>query len=281
MKELCRIIGREQPLDQFHRNLNRAAAEDPAIEAFGCCLVTCADERQGQTRSSFDREVAAPLISDAANPRDRVFSISNLGARYETGALRLVDEHFTRLSPGPRRLVVEIASHVGRAGKDGGFEYGLVERFGRKSTCCGVLTALLAPPATAAATAARHSWLDEVDSTFGPERLAALREIDGPTRLVAAAVIHAALQAEAAVSDLLQGPLAALVDVLLVAGVSINQQSADGFLPVACHHLRAGEGGAPLVAGYSLGTTPQELSIDASAAGIVVDNEQAMAVTTR
>ncbi len=279
MKELYRTIGREQPLDQFHRNLKRAAAEDHAIEAFGCCLVTCADERQGQTRSSFDREVATPLISDAANPRDQVFSISNLGARYETGALRLLDEHFTRLSPGPRRLVVEIASHVGRAGRAGDFEYGLVERFGRKSTCCGVLTTLLAP--TAAATAGRHSWLDEVDSTFGPERLAALREIDGPTRLVAAAVIHAALQAEAAVSDLLRSPLPASVDVLLVAGVSINQRSADGFLPVACQHLTVGEGAAPTVAGYSLGTTPQELSIDASAAGIAVDNGQAMAVTPR
>jgi hypothetical protein len=279
MNELCRTIGREQPLDQFHRTLKRAAAEDHATEAFGCGLVTCADERQGQTRSSFDREVAAPLISDAANPRDRVFSISNLGGRYETGALRLLDEHFTRLSPGPRRLVVEIASHVGRAGQDGDFEYGLVERFGRKSTCCGVLAALLAPIATA--PAGRHSWLDEVGSTFGPERLAALREVDGPTRLVAAAVIHAALQAEAAVSDLLQSPLAAPVDVLLVAGVSINQQSADGFLPVACHHLTAGEGAAPLVAGYSLGTTPQQLSIDTSAAGIVVDNGQPIALTPR
>ncbi|HEY5665957.1 MAG TPA: hypothetical protein VIV64_04485 [Gammaproteobacteria bacterium] len=279
MKELCRTIGREQPLDQFHWILKQAAVEDPAIETFGCGLVTCADERQGQTRSSFDREVATPLIPDAANPRDHVFSISNLGGRYENGALRLLDEHFTRLSPGPRRLVVEIASHVGRVEQDGNVEYGSVERFGRKSTCCGALTALLAPLATV--PVARHSWLDEVDSSFGPERLAALREIDGPTRLVAAAVIHAALQAEAAVSDLLQSPLAAPVDVLLVAGVSINRQSADGFLPVACHHLTAGEGAAQLVAGYSLGTTPRALSIDTSAAGVVVDSGQAMAVTPR
>lgn len=279
MNELRRVIGREQPLDQFHLSLRRAATKDPAIRTFGCCLVTCADERQGQTRSSFDREVATSLISDATNPRDRVFSVSNLGARYEAGTLPLLDDHYTRKTAGPKLLVVEIASHVGRVKLEEGFDYGFIERFGRRSTCCGALTTLLKPQETPPRV--QPSWLDEVTSNFGPARLAALRDLDEPARLVAAAVVHAALQAESAVSDLLHHSLAASTDVLLAAGVSVNQQWADGFLPVAYYHLKTGDGAAQIVSGYSLRTTPQALKIEVAAPRVVVEGGQAMEAASR
>lgn len=275
MEVLRQIIGTEQPLDQFHLLLRRAVGQVPGVSAYGSCLVTCSDELQGLTRSGFERDVATPLISDAVNSRDRVFSVSNLCGRLEPGAFSLVDDHFTRASGrGPKLLVIEIASHVGRIKQGTTHLYGAVERFGRQSPCCGALTSLLDPPDITSAV--RHPWFEQLNSFFGPVRLAALREIEDSTRMVAAAIVHAALQAESAVSDVFQHPPATPTDVLLVAGVAVNQQWANGFLPVAYHHLRAAEGVTEILAGYSLRTTPEALRIDVSHARIRIQGGQPM-----
>jgi hypothetical protein len=122
----------------------------------------------------------------------------------------------------------------------------------------------------------RHPWFEQLNSFFGPVRLSTLRSLRDQTRLVAAAIVHAALQAESAVSDVLQNPPLQPTDILLVAGVSVNQQWADGFLPVAYHHLAASEGVARIVSGYSLRTTPEALKIDVSAPRIAIESGEAM-----
>ena len=278
MELLRKIIGKEQSLDQFHLLLRRAAGQVPGVSAYGSCLVTCSDELQGLTRSGFERDVATPLISDAVNSRDRVFSVSNLCGRLEPGAFSLVDDHFTRASGrGPKLLVIEIASHVGRIKQGKTYIYGAVDRFGRRSPCCGALTGLLEPPNTTGTV--RHPWFEQLNSFFGPVRLAALRDIKDSTRMVAAAIVHAALQAESAVSEVFQNPPATPTDVLLVAGVAVNQQWANGFLPVAYHHLRAAEGETEILAGYSLRTTPEALKIDVSHARIAIKSGKAMEQT--
>jgi hypothetical protein len=272
---LRRVIGKELPLDQFHLLVRRTAGGLPGIASFGTGLVTCSDERLGLTRSSFDRDVATPLIADVTNSRDRVFSVSNMCGRLEPGAFSLIDDHFSRAQArGPKLLVMEIASHVGRIKQDQTHVYGQIERFGRLSPCCGALTALLAAPEST--TTVRHPWFEQLNSFFGPVRLAALREIRDSTRMVAAAIVHAALQAESAVSDILQHPTADATEVLLIAGVAVNQQWADGYLPVAYFHLRSGSGVIRLVSGYSLRTTPESLKIDVSAARIHVEGGHAM-----
>jgi hypothetical protein len=275
VEALRQIIGREQPLDQFHLLLRRAAGQVPGISVYGSCLVTCSDELLGMTRTSFEREVATPLISDVVNSSDRVFALSNLGARLEPGALSLVDEHFTRASArGPKMLVIEIASHVGRLKHGIAHDYGSVERFGRKSSCCGALASLFDPPDSAGAV--HHPWFEQLNASFGPVRLAALRKFDDSARLIAAAVIHAALQAESAVAEIFEHPPTTPTEVLLVAGVAVNQQWASGFLPVAYHHLRADVGSVEILAGYSLRTTPEALEIDVAHARMGVEGGQAM-----
>jgi hypothetical protein len=270
---LRRIIGREQPLDQFHLILRRAAVSVPSSSLYGSCLVTCSDERLGLTRAGFERDVATPLISDAS-ARDRVFSVSNMCGRLEPGAFALIDDHFTRAAPGPKLIVMEIASHVGRIKHETSYSYGMVGRFGRATPCCGALTSLLAAPNVTGTV--RHPWFEQLNQFFGPVRLAALRGIEGPTRMVAAAIVHAVLQSESAVSDILQQPSATPTDVLLVAGVAVNQQWAEGYLPVACHHLHLDKGRAEIVTGFSLRTTPEALKIDVSGARIEVDDGHAM-----
>jgi len=278
--ELRRIIGTELPLDQFHLAVRRAATMVSGVSSYGSCLVTCSDERQGLTRSGFERDVATPLISDVNNARDRVFSVSNMCGRLEPGAFSLIEEHFRRAAMrGPKLLVMEIASHVGRIKTSDGYVYGFVERFGRHSTCCGALTALLQPPGDTGTV--RHPWFEQLNAFFGPVRLAALREKRDATRMVAAAVVHAALQAESAVSDILQHPSEAPTEVLLIAGVAVNQQWADGFLPVAFHRLRTESGEARIVDGYSLRTTPEALKMDVSGPRITIEAGRAMEDTPR
>jgi hypothetical protein len=273
--ELRRMIGKEQPLDQFHLALRRAAGQVAGVTAYGACLVTCSDELLGLTRSGFDRDVASPLISDAVNSKDRVFTVSNLCGRFEPGAFSLIDDHFTRKTArGRKLLIIQIASHVGRIKYGVSYTYGQVERFGRQSPCCGALTSLLEPPNDTGTV--RHPWFEQLNAFFGPVRLAALRQNRNSTRMVAAAIVHAALQAESAISDIFQHPPAESTDVVLIAGVAVNQQWANGFLPVAYHHLRADEEVIRIASGYSLRTTPEALDIDASRARVEVKGGLAM-----
>jgi len=275
MQSLRRIIGRELPLDQYHLIVRRAAAHTRAVTTYGSCLVTCSDERQGQLRGSFERDVATPLISDVSNARDRVFSVSNLCGRLEPGAFALVDNHFTRLAGrGPKLLVFEIASHVGRIREDASFRYGEVDRFGQRSPCCGALTTLLDP--TAAMGAVRHPWFEQLNAFFGPVRLETLRANRSPTRMVAAAIIHATLQAESAVAEVINEPPETTTEVLLLAGVAVNQQWSDGFLPVAFHHLRVEDGETRILDGFSLRTSPEALDIDVSGPRILVAVDESM-----
>ena len=262
-------------MDRFHLSLRRAASAAMGISNYGTCLVTCADERQGALRAGFERDVAIPLVAGVANSRDRVFSLSNLCGRVEPGAFALVDDHFTRLAGrGPKLLVIQIASHVGRIRSGADSRYGQIERFGRDSPCCGALTTLLTPRAVTGAV--RHPWFEQLNAFFGPVRLEALRKMDPSVRMIAAAVVHAALQAESAVTEVLHDVPQTPTDVLLVSGVSVNQQWAEGFLPVSCHHIKAVRGHARIESGFSLRTTPQALRIDLDGARIRIDGGRAM-----
>jgi hypothetical protein len=280
MDELRHKIGQELPLDQFHLMLRRAAGQVPGIAAYGACLVTCSDERQGAIRGSFERDVATSLISDVTNARDRVFVVSNLCGRLEPGAFALVDDHFTRqASRGPKLLIFEIASHVGRIRSESDYIYGQVDRFGRRSPCCGALTTLLEP--THDMGTVRHPWFEQLNAFFGPVRLEALRAIEDSTRMIAAAIVHAALQAESAVADVFNTAPKSPTDVLLVAGVAVNQQWADGYLPVAYYHLRADQGHSNILSGFGLRTTPEALRIDVTRARIAVEGGAAMEAAPR
>jgi hypothetical protein len=275
MNELRNIIGTELPLDQFHLILRRAAAGVSGVSSYGAGLVTCSDERQGVLRGGFERDVAMPLISDVKNGRDRVFSVSNLCGRLEPGAFELIDDHFSRATArGPKLLLLEIASHVGRLKTDSGFVYGYVDRFGRWSPCCGALTSLLNP--TNVMDTVRHPWFEQLNAFFGPVRLETLRAMPESNRMIAAAIIHSALQAESVVADVFNAPPEIPTDVLLVAGVAVNQQWADGFLPVAYHHVRVESGLPRILGGFSLRTTPESLALDLTGARIRVEGGRAM-----
>jgi hypothetical protein len=108
----------------------------------------------------------------------------------------------------------------------------------------------------------RFPWFDQMTAFYGEERLAALRADQSPWRMVRAAIVHAVLQAETAIVDLLREPPATPTHVLLVALVAVNRRDQDTALPVGVHHLVFEGGAARFEHGASLRSTPAALQLE-------------------
>ena len=262
LTDLAALLGREEPLYTLHGAVLRAAhAVGPVVES-GAVLATCSDEFNGEIRSAFDRNVARALTAPNVPGGRRIFSVSNMGGRIEPGAIALADLHFTALSRerGAKLLLLEIASHVGRRETKGGLRWGELDRFGSPSPCCGALQLLLQP--TPSAAAVRFPWFDQLTAFFGDQRLGALRADESPWRMVRAAIVHAVLQAETTIVDLLREPPATPTHVLLVALVAVNRRGQDSAIPVGIHHLVFEGGVARFEFGSSLRSSPLTLAFE-------------------
>lgn len=280
LRDLVARIGVEAPLQTVHHAVLRAAHDIRPVVESGAVLATCSDEFNGEIRSAFVRDVARQLNSPNMPGTRRIFSVANLGGRIEPGAIALADVHFTAASQrsGEKLLVVEIASHVGWrravAGQNSrvptsplGRIWGELDRFGVPSACCGALRLLLDAPT--AASAVRFPWFDQLTAFFGPERLAALRADPGPWPMLKAAIVHAVLQAETAMVDLLREPPRTPTHVLIVSMVAVNRRGPDDAFPVGVHHLHFQGGVAHLEHGSSLRSTPEALEIQKSGQGLL------------
>jgi len=261
MDELEAWNGRELPLAEYHAILRRTAERLQASDQVGTCLVSCSDEFVGDLRGGFHRDVAQPLMARHAGNLQRTFEISNLGGRMEAGSVWLVDDHFRPdVEPAERLLVVQVSAHVGRRKHGGRYEYGAIDRFGRRSTCCGALQALLAPPPVLESM--RTPWLEELQTAFGPRRLAELARLDPATVPVRLAVVHAVLQAEAALTEIWVDPPQARTSILLVATVALTEDRENGVLPVGCHLVRCDDRSGRIERGHDLRSSPEALDVD-------------------
>ncbi|MSR60907.1 MAG: hypothetical protein EXS08_00475 [Planctomycetes bacterium] len=270
LRELSARIGREESLTSFHSAVLRAAHTLRPVVESGAVLAACSDEFNGEIRAAFERDVARMLTAPDVPGTRRVFSLANLGGRIEPGAIALANLHFTARSAqaGEKLLLIEIASHVGRRETTAGTRWGELDRFGTSSPCCGALRLLLDAPQSAAAV--RFPWYDQLTAFFGPERLGTLRADTSPYAMVRAAIVHAVLQSESAIVDLLREPPTTPTHVLLVALAVVNRRGPDNCIPVGVHHLRFHEGLAEIEHGHSLRSTPESLAIDVSKSLITV-----------
>jgi hypothetical protein len=257
LRELEELCGRQTPLDVYHGAVRRAAQCVGGVQGFGAMLATCSDEFQGEIRGAFERDVARPLMAPRTVGSRRTFAVSNLGGRVEPGALKLADEHFTTHDGTTKLLLVELTGHCGVLPAPGGRAYGKLDRFGRVSDCCGALALLLANPAGAAAV--RHPWFDQLSSFFGTERLELLRGDGSQKAMLTAAIVHAVLQGETAIADLVREPPPTPTHVLLAAAVVLNQPGVDEVIPVGLHHLRSDGRELHVVHGVSLRSSPGAL----------------------
>jgi len=273
LEELEQAIGREQPLDSYHSLLRRAAQSVRTVERYGCCLVSCSDEFNGELRYVFDRDVGRPLTARHVARHHGTFPLSNLSGRYEPGTFALVHDHFAGDQLGEpdgeeTLLLIEIAAHLGRYSAGHETVYGQIDRFGRNSPCCGALAAVIAPPPLVAAVT--HPWFDKLTTYFGEERLAQLRAMPRPEAMIRAAVVHAAMQAEAAVAEVLREAPRANTWTLIAPLVKINQPGVYGALPVGYHLLRSTTEATRIEAGLALRTTPAALAVSTEGGGLQV-----------
>jgi hypothetical protein len=274
MRELESLIGRQIALDQVHGVVRRTARGIERGLEYGVCLVSCSDEFQGELRSRFDRDVARPLSSPTVVGTRSVFSLSNLGARLEPGAVAVANDHFTVESrrEGAKLLLVKIAAHVGMRTQDHETIWGEVDRCGQPSPCCAALGMVITPPAITGAV--RYPWLEDLQAAFGPRRIEALRTESGPFRMVKAALIHAVLQAETAVTDLFRAPPPTETHILVVPIVVIDQQGPEDAIVAGVHHLFAKGGNLDIVHGAALRTTPQGLEVESKSGRLRVTSTE-------
>jgi hypothetical protein len=257
LDELERMTGCAVPLDAFHGCVRRATQVLRDATSHGVVLVTCSDEYQGEIRGAFERDVARPLMAAVTTGSRRTFAVSNLGGRVEPGALKLAEEHFSSKSRGTKSLVIEIAGHCGVLPQAHGRLYGKLDRFGSTSDCCGALALLISNHS--AASVVRHPWFDQLTLFFGPERLAWLRADASPMRMLSAAIVHAVLQGETAIVDVLREPPPTPTHVLIFVGVVLNQPGTDEVVPVGLHHLHSDGSEVRVVRGTSLRSSPSAL----------------------
>ena len=272
-------LGREESLYVVHNAVVRVAQTIRPVVESGAVFAACSDEFNGEVRTAFASDVARMLTGPHVPGHRRVFAVSNLGGRIEPGAIALADQHFTARTArstgtggdeGEKLLLVEIAGHVGRRDAPTGPVWGELDRFGTSSPCCGALRLLLDKPA--GHDSVRFPWFDQLSAFFGPERLSALRGDTSPHQMLRAAIVHAVLQSETALVDLMRDPPATATHVLVVGLVVVNRRGTDNAIPVALHHLVFQAGEAEIRFGASLRSTPGALTVDASQSNLRVSS---------
>ncbi len=231
MTELYDLVGRERSLPDVAQTIHDWAQTHDAAEV-GALHVTCSDESERECVEALQRGFIEHLLPALKSARRSAFQLSNLGGRYEWGAAPLAEDHF--LSERSRRgytlLVAKLNAHVAfedipAPAAAPRFRLGVWDRYGRDSTSCGALNALVAGK--------RSPFLDDLREAFdseGHDRLGALRnsrKVDPLFRPLAAAVVSARLQARKAVLDLQDRTPAQPTYWVVLPCVTVNRHELD------------------------------------------------------
>jgi hypothetical protein len=231
MSILMSLIGVETEMSQVVAAL-REYAENLQPEAIGGYHLTCSDEAEWECAEAFQQLFGQVMLPALKSSRRAVFRTINLGARYEAGAIRMADRHFSLpMSDKGRKLIVaKVNSHVALRQAGGEPEYGWLDRYGIESPCCGALaSALDEEPVAVGAKLRKLLRFDAVD------RLHVLRDryvVPPHTRALLAAIIHAQIQSLLIAVDLRDyRPLGPTVFLVLPC-VTINRNGPDTELAV-------------------------------------------------
>ena len=247
-------------MTEIGRELYQAAfnVQAPVV---GAVHIHCADEAEHESVEAFRHLFIDRLLPRLKTGQRGALHLASLGARYEWGALQIADEHFSTpvAQQQHKLLVVKINTHVGVYQSRDGESLGDIERYGRRSSCCGALTALLAG-------GHQLSFLQELREAFQSEnkdRLDMLTDETGVAphlRSLAAAVVAARLQARRVMLDLQN--LEAMSPTLywIAPCVSFNRPGQD--TEILCGLYTADRrGAAPQDAYIGLGDDPSAYQI--------------------
>jgi hypothetical protein len=226
MGRLEDLIGAETDLARLS-GVIQEHARTWGVAVVGAYHVTCSDEAEWECVESFQQCFAASLLPALKLGRRAVFRSINLGARYETGAIHVAEQHFAagESSAGWKLMVAKINAHVGVRETQGGPEYGRLDRYHRSSACCGALAALMAGVDLPAV------WeLADAFASGGKDRLAVILDtsiLPERHRALVAAITSAALQARRATDDIESRAPATPTRFLVLPCVTINRPRPD------------------------------------------------------
>lgn len=139
-----KLLGVEHGLDEVTRGL-RDYVQRMRPAAVGAMHIACADESEYECVDSFQRGFVNHLLPALKFACRAPFRLSNLGARYERGALPVAEHHYA--TPETRDafkvLLIKVNSHVAVDGAGSEACFGRMQRYDTESTACGALHALM------------------------------------------------------------------------------------------------------------------------------------------
>lgn len=273
MDSLIPLYGHERTLQETSQAIHFAVqAFDP--KRVGALHVTCADEAELECSRAFDRGFVQFTLPSLKSGLRAPFTLANLGARYEWGAVRVAEDHFTDGVDEIEHplLVVKINAHVGCEPLDGSLRsdglpvrFGARNRYGRDTTCCGMLAAL-----QAGSTAPAADDLRELFGSEGKDRLASLQKQDEALRPLLVALTAARLQARAAILDIQDHAANTPTSFLVLACVTLNRPGPDSEILCGRYFL---DGHSHEVIYHGLGDDPAAYEVGFERGKLVVTDD--------
>ncbi len=253
-------IGVEQRPDELNRHLCRWGREFGS-RVMGAVHITCADETEQSCAESFQRCLVDDTLPELGPGRRAPFRLANAGAQHEAGAVAIAEQHFALALGGApfAVLLVKVNAHVGVCGSGPTSRFGPFLRYGRESTACGALHALLA--------GADRPFLVELRRRFaerGLDRVALLldeRGVAPDLRQLYAAVLNAQLQARAAEDEIAALRPSSPTVFLVASAVTLNRPEGDSELLCGWTEIDR-RGGSSKRESVQLGDDPRKLKVE-------------------
>lgn len=256
MDHLYGVVGRERSLRQLTQMLyfDLRTHSDAMV---GALHVTCADEAEAECVEAFQQGFVQYLLPPLKFARRSAMRVSNLGGRYEWGAIGIADTHFTVVTTATSRsrlMVIKINAHVAleETSDERGFRIGVWHRYGRDSPCCSALDSLL--------QGGHEPWVEELREAFDSEgkgRIASLNDpqaVDPLYRLLFAGIVSARLQARKAVLDIQELRATSPIRFLVLPCVTVNRHERD--TEILCGIYSIDDSPARTVTYFGLGDDP-------------------------
>ncbi len=226
MKAILDLIGREWSLEQVSKTMAEAA-KDSQMSVIGAMHMICADESEFEVCEAFQKHFVHSMLPELKDARAAAFTLSNLGARYDPGAVHVAEHHYAlgESTETPKLMVIKVNGHVGIKMVDGLESFGTLGRYGLDSACCGALHAMMG--------GAQGPFVTELKGAFNKDGIDRLALLDDPaqvpptSRSLFVAVSSAILQAEAVADDILSKAPASPTLSWVVPCVTCNRPGED------------------------------------------------------
>ena len=271
MESLHRFIGVEHELDELNLALKYAvqARHAPVV---GALHVTCSDEAEHECLESFQRHFVDDLLPELKTWTKAPFRTSNLGGRYEWGAIPIAEQHYASPESAAafKVLTIKINAHVSVETTPKGVIFGRLRRYHAESLACGALHTLL--------DGGHAPYLDELRETFhfeGTDRLATLLDaerVEPGFRSLFAAIVSARLQARNAILDIQAHAPTTPTIYLVLPCVTFNRPGRDGELLCGIYTADLRTAGGP-VEYRGLGDDPAAYTVKRTRGRIQVEDD--------